>query len=367
MRAVEWRHVAGSGAARSGVLSTPHGDVATPAFMPVGTRGTVKAVDADDLERLGADIVLANTYHLMLRPGHDTVAALGELHGLMGWTGPILTDSGGYQVFSLQPKVDEQGVVFKSTYDGARVELTPETAVHIQETLGADIAMMLDVLIGLPAPRHEVEAAMARTLRWGERALAARTREDRALFGIVQGGSDRELRERSAKETAALGFDGYGIGGLSVGESRADRNLAIEATIPHLPPDATRYVMGLGDTESMLDAIGRGVDLFDCVLPTRLARHGKVLTADGDYSIRRTEWSADDRPLEVGCGCPACARYPRGAIRHFLVTKETVGQRLVTLHNLWYTLRLLEECRTAIADDRFAAFAESVEERRGQS
>ncbi len=367
MSAVAWSPVAVSGSARTGVLSTPHGEVPTPAFMPVGTRGTVKAVDADDLESLGADIVLANTYHLMLRPGHDTVAALGELHGLMGWSRPILTDSGGYQVFSLQPKVDEQGVVFKSTYDGSRVELTPEDAVHIQETLGADIAMALDVLIGLPAPRDEVEGAMARTLRWGERALAARTRADRALFGIVQGGSDRELRERSAKETAALGFDGYGIGGLSVGESRDDRNLAIEATVPHLPPDATRYVMGLGDTESMLDAIGRGIDIFDCVLPTRLARHGKVLTADGDYSIRRTEWSDDRRPLEVGCDCPACAKYPRGAIRHFLVTKEIVGQRLVTLHNLRYTLRLLEQCRMAIAEDRFAAFAREVEQRRTAS
>ncbi len=367
MSAVAWSPVAVSGSARTGVLSTPHGEVPTPAFMPVGTRGTVKAVDADDLESLGADIVLANTYHLMLRPGHDTVAALGELHGLMGWSRPILTDSGGYQVFSLQPKVDEQGVVFKSTYDGSRVELTPEDAVHIQETLGADIAMALDVLIGLPAPRDEVEGAMARTLRWGERALAARTRADRALFGIVQGGSDRELRERSAKETAALGFDGYGIGGLSVGESRDDRNLAIEATVPHLPPDATRYVMGLGDTESMLDAIGRGIDIFDCVLPTRLARHGKVLTADGDYSIRRTEWSDDRRPLEVGCDCPACAKYPRGAIRHFLVTKEIVGQRLVTLHNLRYTLRLLEQCRMAIAEDRFAAFAREVQQRRTAS
>ena len=192
----------------------------------------------------------------------------------------------------------------------------------------------------------------------------AGARPDRALFGIVQGGSDPELREQSAKATAALGFDGYGIGGLSVGESRADRNLAIEATVPHLPPDATRYVMGLGDTESLLDAVGRGVDIFDCVLPTRLARHGKVLTATGDYSIRRSEWSADARPLEEGCDCPACTRYSRGAIRHFLATREVVGQRLVTLHNLRYTLRLLARCREAIADDRFAEFATAVEERR---
>jgi queuine tRNA-ribosyltransferase len=362
--AVSWTQTASSGDARAGVLTTPHGDISTPAFMPVGTRGTVKTVDAEDLERLGAQIVLANTYHLMQRPGHETVADLGEVHGLMGWRGPILTDSGGYQVFSLRPVVTEECVVFKSTYDGSLVELTPEDAVHVQEVLGADVAMMLDVLIGLPAPRADVEAAMERTVRWGERALAARTRRDRALFGIVQGGSDAELRERSAKATAALGFDGYGIGGLSVGESREDRTLAIEATVPHLPADATRYVMGLGDTESLLDAVARGVDLFDCVLPTRLARHGKVLTAAGDYSIRRAEWSADASPLEDGCDCTACARYSRGAIRHFLATKEVLGQRLVTLHNLRYTLRLFERCRRAIAENRFTEFAVAVEQRR---
>lgn len=364
MTAVSWSHQASSGAARIGVLSTPHGDVATPAFMPVGTRGTVKGVDTEALEGLGAQILLANTYHLMQRPGHATVAELGELHGLMAWDGPILTDSGGYQVFSLQPKVSEEGVVFKSTYDGSLVELTPELAVHVQETLGADIAMMLDVLIGLPADRSALEAAMARTVRWGERALEARRRTDRALFGIIQGGTDAELRERSAKETSALGFDGYGIGGLSVGESPDDRNAAIDATVPHLPVSSTRYVMGLGDTESIIDAIARGVDLFDCVLPTRLARHGKVLTATGDYSIRRSEWSASRDPLENGCDCLACERYTRGAIRHFLVTKEVLGQRLVTLHNLRYTLRLLADSRLAIAEDRFEAFAATTKRRR---
>lgn len=364
MTAVSWTQASESGRARRGVLSTPHGSIETPAFMPVGTRGTVKGVDAGDLESLGAQILLANTYHLMQRPGHDTVAALGELHGLMAWDGPILTDSGGYQVFSLQPEVTEEGVVFKSTYDGRRVELTPETAVYVQETLGADIAMVLDVLVGLPAPREVVEQAMARTVRWGERALAARTRTDRALFGIIQGGTDDELRERSAKETAALGFDGYGIGGLSVGESAEARNRAIATTLPHLPPDRTRYVMGLGDTESLLDAIELGVDLFDCVLPTRLARHGKVLTGGGDFSIRRTEWSRSSEPLENGCDCLACLRYTRGAIRHFFVTKEQLGQRLVTLHNLRYTMRLLREAREAISGDRYLTFVEDTKTRR---
>lgn len=364
MSAVTWSCRATSGRARAGTLSTPHGSVATPAFMPVGTRGTVKGVDSGDLRGVGAEILLANTYHLMQRPGAEVVAGLGELHGLMAWDGPILTDSGGYQVFSLRPKVSEHGVIFKSSYDGSRIELTPESAVKIQERLGADVAMMLDVLIGLPASRSDVEAAMERTLRWGERAMSARSRNDRALFGIVQGGVDDELRERSATGTAALGFDGYGIGGLSVGETPEDRNRAIDATVPRLPVDKVRYVMGLGDTESLVDAVERGVDLFDCVLPTRLARHGKVLTPDGDYSIRRREWAESTDPLDDGCSCPACARYSRGAIRHFFATGELLGQRLVTLHNLHYTLGLMDRMRAAIAEDRFADFSAAVKTRR---
>lgn len=332
--------------------------------MPVGTRGAVKGIDSGDLASVGAEILLANAYHLMLRPGADTVAALNGVHGLMAWNGPILTDSGGYQVFSLRPMVSEHGVVFKSTYDGATVELTPEIAVQVQETLGADIAMMLDVLIGLPASRTDIEAAMARTIRWGERSLAARTRPDCALFGIIQGGTDDELREQSATQTAALGFDGYGIGGLSVGEGLDERNRAIDHTVAHLPEGKVRYVMGLGDTESLLDAVARGVDLFDCVLPTRLARHGKVLTAVGDFSIRRSEWSHDPQPLESECECLACSRYSRGAIRHFFVTNEMLGQRLVTLHNLSYTLGLMSRARDAIATGDYETFAVEVRSRR---
>lgn len=361
-----WRQTAASGMARTGWLNTAHGEIATPAFMPVGTRGTVKTVDTEDLERAGAHMLLANTYHLMLRPGAGVVASLGELHGFMAWEGPILTDSGGYQVFSLNPEVSEEGAAFRSVYDGSRVELTPESAVQIQEHLGADVAMMLDVLIGLPASRSDTVAAMERTRRWGERALAAKTREDRALWGIVQGGSDPALRARSAGETAALGFPGFGIGGLSVGETPEARNAAVAAVIPELPENSPRYVMGLGDTEGILDCVQRGVDLFDCVLPTRLARHGKVLSQAGDFSIKRAEWATDDEPIDGNCLCVACRRYSRGYIRHLFKTKELLGPRLLSLHNLTYTLGLMGRIRGAIAAGCYAEFHRAtVAARRG--
>ena len=353
---VAWIATGRDGLARTGSLTTPHGVIPTPAFMPVGTRGTVKTLDTEDLERCGAEMVLANTYHLMLRPGEETVARLGELHGFMSWPGPILTDSGGYQVFSLDPRVDEAGVAFQSIYDGRRVELTPERAVAIQETLGSDVAMVLDVLIGLPASEEESRAAMELTLRWAQRSLAAKQRDDRALWGIVQGGSDTELRARSAAATAALGFPGFGIGGLSVGESPAARNRAIEAVVPELPADAPRYVMGLGDTAGILDCVARGVDLFDCVLPTRLARHGKVLSRQGDYSIKRAEWADSTEPIDPSCRCVACRRYSRGYVRHLFATKEFLGPRLLSLHNLTYTLDLMDSIRTAIGEGSFEKF-----------
>lgn len=356
-----------AGAARTGTLTTPHGSLSTPGFMPVGTRGTVRGLDSADLAGVGAEIVLANTYHLMLRPGAAEVAALGELAGFMGWNGPTLTDSGGYQVFSLSPRVSEEGVIFRSTYDGSRVELTPERAIAVQETLGSDIAMVLDELVGLPAPAAVVRNAMERTLRWSARALRAKSREDRALFGIVQGGVDRALRAESAARTAELGFPGFGIGGLSVGESPAEMALALDASIPELPTGAPRYVMGLGDTEGMLDAIGRGADLFDCVLPTRLARHGKVLHPDGDFSMRRSEWATDSRPVDPDCDCPTCQRYSRGYLRHLFVTKELLGGRLLSLHNLRYTLALLEDARQAIAAGSYETWHRSIVGRRAGS
>ncbi len=367
MSAVTWEETARDGGARTGVMSTPHGPVATPSFIPVGTRGTVKTMDVEDLKKVGAEIILANTYHLMLRPGESVVGDLGELHGFTGWGGPILTDSGGYQVLSLDPVVDEDGLEFRSSYDGSRVELTPEQAVAVQERLGSDIAMVLDVPVRLPAPRPAVEAAMALTRRWAERALAARRRSDRALFGIVQGGVEPDLREQAAKEITQLGFPGYGIGGLAVGETAEERNLALEAAIPQLPDDSVRYVMGLGDTEGLLDAIARGADLFDCVIPTRLARHGKALTRSGDLSIKRQEWQRDDRPLDAECGCLTCRVHSRGYLRHLHTTNEPLADRLLTLHNLTYTFDLLRGARAAIDDGSFTAYRAAVLASRGSS
>jgi queuine tRNA-ribosyltransferase len=328
--------------------------------MPVGTRGTVRGVGVDDLAAVGAEMVLANTYHLMLRPGADVVARLGGLHDFSGWYGPMLTDSGGFQVFSLEPSLDEDGVTFASTYDGSRVRLTPEECVSVQERLGADVAMVLDHLVGLPADGSVVHDAMERTLRWSERALAAHTRPDQALFGIVQGGVDPDLRTESAIRTAALGFVGFGIGGLSVGESAVERAAALDACVPHLPVDSIRYVMGLGDTEGVLDAIERGCDLFDCVLPTRLARHGKVLSRLGDYAIRRAEFASDRQPIDPECGCFTCRTHSRGYLRHLRITNELLGHRLLSIHNLAYTLGVLTEARAAIAAGRFTAFRRAL-------
>jgi len=309
-------------------------------------------------------MVLANTYHLMLRPGAEIIDRLGGLHGFMAWDGPILTDSGGYQIFSLGPKIDDDGASFRSTYDGSSVRLTPEEAVRIQELLGPDIAMVLDECIGLPAPRIEVKAAMERSLRWAERALQAHSRNDQALFGIVQGGIDDELRAMSARATAELDFPGFGIGGLSVGEPPADRNRALEAAIAELPERKIRYVMGLGDTEGVLDAVHRGTDLFDCVWPTRLARHGKVLTSDGDFNIRRAENAEHSGPIHPDCACSTCQRYSRAYLRHLVVTGELTAHRLLTIHNLHFTLDLLREARSAIVDGSFSEFRATVKTRR---
>ena len=293
---VVYQSLAVDGQARRGRLRTPHGAIDTPAFMPVATRASVRTLDSSDLRAVGSQMVLANTYHLMLRPGDDRIAHLGGLHRFMGWDGPILTDSGGYQVFSLEASVTEEGCGFRSVYDGSRLFLTPEEAVRVQERLGPDIAMVLDVCIGLPAPRSEVVEAMERTLRWAERSLAVHSRSDQALFGIVQGGADPDLRLESARRTAGLGMHGYGIGGLSVGEDLGRRNESVEAAVAGLPEGAPRYFMGLGDPEGMLDAVARGIDLFDCVWPTRLARHGKAITLRGDYNIRLARFADDEAP-----------------------------------------------------------------------
>jgi queuine tRNA-ribosyltransferase len=364
MTAVTWTLEARDGQARAGWLDTPHGRVRTPAFLPVGTRAAVKAVDSNDLAQVGAEIVLSNTYHLMLRPGSSLISRLGGLHHFMAWDGPILTDSGGFQIFSLEPEIDEHGARFRSVYDGSVVGLTPEDAVRIQEELGPDIAMVLDVCVGLPAPREVVESEMERTLRWAERCRQAQTRTDQALFGIVQGGVDLDLRAKSASQTAALGFSGFGIGGLSVGESDDERNLALEASLAELPADKPRYVMGLGDTQGLLDAIARGADMFDCVLPTRLARHGKVLTRFGDFKLRTAGFEADDGPIDATCPCHTCRSHSRAYLRHLVRMKELTAYRLLTIHNLRYTLDLIATAREAIENGAFETFVDGVGEAR---
>jgi queuine tRNA-ribosyltransferase len=348
------------GAARSGRVTTARGSYATPAFMPVGTRGAVKALDANDLVALGAEVVLANTYHLMLRPGAATVAALGGLHRFTGFDGHLLTDSGGFQVHSLRPRVDDDGVTFASVYDGTPTRLTPETAVEVQGLLGADIQMVLDVCASLPAGRDVLQLAVERTAGWAARARAHHDRietrpEGQALFGIVQGGTDAALRIRSARRTVALDFDGYGIGGLSVGEPRAAMLETLAVTVPELPTSRPRYLMGVGDPVGMLEAVALGVDQFDCVAPTRAARHGTIWTSSGRLNLRNAVHASDDRPLDPGCACPTCARWSRGYLRHLLTTGEPTALRLCSIHNLAYVLGLMDEARAAIASGTLAA------------
>ena len=364
--AVTYESLATDGPARRGRLTTPHGVIETPAFMPVGTRSVVRTLDSHDLRNVGTQMVLANTYHLMLRPGTAPISRLGGLHRFMGWDGPILTDSGGYQAFSLGASITEKGCEFRSVYDGSRVFLTPEDAVHVQEELGPDIAMVLDVCLGLPAPAADVVDAMERTLRWTERSVDAHRRTDQALFGIVQGGADPDLRLESARRTAELDMAGYGIGGLSVGEDMGRRNEAVEAAVAGLPPHAPRYFMGLGDPEGILEAVARGVDLFDCVWPTRLARHGKAITGRGDYNIRLARFAEDDGPLDPDCSCLTCHTYPRAYLRHLAVTGELSLPRLLSIHNLVAIHRILAEARSAIEAGAFDDFRRRVAVARGQ-
>ena len=346
--ALRFEVLATDGRARCGLVHTARGIFPTPCFMPVGTRGAVRTLDAGDLRALGADVVLANTYHLMLRPGCDTVAALGGLHGFTGWSGHMLTDSGGYQVFSLGPKVDDDGVTFRSTYDGSTHRLTPEGAVAVQEAIGADIQMALDICPGLPAAPEVLRSSVDRTAAWAARARDAHRREGQAIFGIVQGGADPDLRVESATRTAALGFDGYGIGGLSVGEPRHEMLPALAAALLPLPPAAPRYLMGVGDAVSIVEAVALGVDMFDCVLPTRLGRHGSALTSRGRIQIRGAAFARDDAPIDPACACRTCRRHSRAYVRHLFMVGEPAGPRLLTWHNLAWQLELLAEIRAAI-------------------
>ncbi len=350
------------GDARVGRVHTARGSFATPCFMPVGTRGAVRHLGAEDLELLGAEVVLANTYHLMLRPGSETVRALGGLHGFTDWHGHVLTDSGGYQIFSLEPKVDDEGAVFKSVYDGSAHRLTPQGAVDTQLALGSDIQMVLDVCPPAEAPTHVLRAAVERTALWAglarERFLASGDDSVAAhhQFGIVQGGIDHALRRESAERTLAVGFDGYAVGGLSVGEPRDVMLPALAEVTTMLPADQPRYFMGLGDPIGIVEVVALGVDMFDCVLPTRLARHGTLLTTKGRLNIRRAEYARDARPIDpLLVGSPV-ARYSRGYLRHLLNVDEPTAGRLLTLHNLWWLLSFVESLRSSIRAGQFADF-----------
>lgn len=349
MRPVLLDITATDGAARTGVAHTAKGDYEFPCFMPVGTRGAIKYLSAADYERLGARIVLANTYHLMLRPGADVVARFGGLGKFAGWDGLTLTDSGGFQVFSLEPQVDDDGVTFASTYDGSKHRFTPESAVSVQELLGADIQMVLDVCPPLPSPESVIRLALTRTAAWAERARCAHRRTDQALFGIVQGGVSPAMRAESARRTVALDFDGYGIGGLSVGETRQEMLPALAAAIEHLPLDRPRYLMGVGDPASLVEAVSLGVDQFDCVMQTRLGRHGTALTSLGKVHVKNASNALDDAPLDPACRCEVCRRHSRGYLRHLLQVNEPTGSRLLSLHNLAWTLDLMARMRSAIA------------------
>ena len=356
--AVTFSIEATDGAARAGALTTPHGVVATPAFMPVATQASVKALTAGEAGALGAEMLLANTYHLMLRPGADLMRQLGGLHQFMRWPGPLLTDSGGFQIYSLAHRVDvtDQAVTFRSHLDGSAHALSPERAVAVQEALGADVIMALDHLIPQPAERAADAAALARTLRWAARCRDAHRRGDQALFGIVQGGLHLDLRERAIRELEEIGFPGYGIGGLSVGESKADMYGMLANLHPLLPQLKPRYLMGVGAPEDLLEAIGAGVDLFDCVLPTRLARHGALFAPTGRVNIRKAAYRAQETPVDPACDCPACTHYSAAYLHHLCRSGELLYHRLATLHNLRFIFRLLEQARAAILQQRFAAF-----------
>lgn len=350
----------GDGTARLGRIVTPHGTIDTPAFAPVGTQGTVKALDPRDLHDLGVQILLSNTYHLYLRPGADLVAAMGGLHRFMAWDGPILTDSGGFQLFSLAARrhVDEEGVTFRSHIDGSLHRFTPEMVMRVQEQLGADIIMCLDEC-SEPMDRTYNEAALRRTHAWAARCQAAQTRSDQALFGIVQGGVFSDLRQESARFLVALGFPGYAVGGLSVGESKQAMYEVLDVTAPLLPRHKPRYLMGVGAPDDLVEGVARGIDLFDCVLPTRLARNAAVFTREGRVNLRNARFSTDPGPIEASCDCYCCSHFSRAYLRHLFKAEELLAYRLATIHNVRFLQRLMDDIRAAISDGCLTQFRAS--------
>lgn len=341
--------------ARLGLLETTHGAVQTPVFMPVGTQATVKTMTPEEVKAVGGRLILSNTYHLYLRPGHELIREAGGLHRFMGWDGPILTDSGGFQVFSLGPlrRVEEDGVWFRSHIDGSEHYFSPEKAVLVQEALGSDIVMTFDECAPYPCTYEQARAAVERTTRWAKRCLCAHRRPDQALFGIVQGGVHRDLRERSAGELLELNFPGYGIGGLSVGEPKEIMYQMLDFTVPLLPADKPRYLMGVGSPDCLLEGVARGVDMFDCVLPTRIARNGTVFTRRGKLVVRNAEYARDFRPLDEECDCYTCGHFTRAYVRHLIKANEVLGIRLTTIHNLHFLLRLMEDIRRTIREGSF--------------
>ncbi len=359
---IRFQITATCGQARSGLLHTPHGTVETPAFMAIGTRAAVKGLTPDQLRDAGCPILLANTYHLMLRPGAEVIEQLGGLHRFMAWDGPVLTDSGGYQVFSLAElrRIDDDGVEFRSHIDGALVRLDPETSIRIQNQLGADIIMAFDECPPLPAERETIERAVRRTLRWARRCRDAHARSDQALFGIVQGGLDPDLRRRCLEQLAEMGFDGYAIGGLSVGEPPPQMWALLHDFAPALPADRPRYLMGVGTPRDLVEAIDAGVDLFDCVLPTRNGRKGYAYTSQGVVRLRNACHRTDGGPLDPACDCYTCRTFSRAYLRHLITSGEVLGATLVSLHNLAFYQGLMRQIRAAIRDGRWPAWREAL-------
>ena len=354
------------GEARAGILTTSHGEVPTPAFMPVGTKATVKGLDPDRLRELGTSILLGNTYHLYFRPGTEVIEELGGLHRFMGWDGPILTDSGGFQVFSLRDTIestDEQGVTFRSVYDGRPARFTPELAADVQRRLGSDVAMCLDVCPPADVPREDLELATATTTAWARRQLRSPRADGQLLFAVTQGGTDADLRRRSIEELAALEFDGLALGGLSVGEDRETMLDAVAWSAPLLPPGRPRYFMGIGDPVGILEVIARGIDMFDCVLPTRLGRTGSALTWEGRLNLRNARFARDPAPLDEECPCSACRRFSRGYLRHLLNQQELLGLILLSEHNVRFLLDLTAGARAAIERGELAAYTRAALDR----
>ena len=355
-------------AARCGEVTTLHGTIKTPVFMPVGTLGTVKAVTPENLVDLGAQIILGNTYHLFIRPGHELIKQFGGLHGFMHWDKPILTDSGGFQIFSLKElaKITEKGAEFRSHLDGSKLFLSPEDAVHVQEALGSDIMMVLDTCIPYPADRDEAGKATALTSRWAQRCRDAQSDTGQLLFGIVQGGMYPDLRQQSAQELIDIGFDGYAIGGLSVGEPKELMQEMLTSTVPHLPTDFPVYLMGVGTPEDLVEGVYRGVDMFDCVMPTRNARNGMLFTSSGRVVIKNSRYREDHRPVDEQCNCYTCRNYSRAYLRHLFQCREILAYQLNSIHNLHYYCSLMADMREAIAEDRFMNFRKDFYAQREQ-